>query len=79
MQRAFDRFLEIFGHAPRTHGAAGWQMNEAAYRLQKELGISVASDGRGTQPYWPCDAQGEVMRGIDDPGQDRAHEGFLRG
>jgi peptidoglycan/xylan/chitin deacetylase (PgdA/CDA1 family) len=54
MRAAFDRYREIFGHAPRTHGAAGWQMNPHAYRLERELGFDYASDGRGTHPYRPA-------------------------
>ena len=46
MQRAFDRFTEIFGSAPRTHGAAGWQMNVEAFRRLDAFGFSYASDGR---------------------------------
>jgi len=46
MQRAFDRCLEVFGEAPPTHGAAGWQMNPHAFRKLDSLGIQYASDGR---------------------------------
>lgn len=53
MRRACDRFAEIFGEAPRTHGAAGWQMNEHALRLEQRLGFNYCSDGRGTHPFMP--------------------------
>ena len=53
MRLAVDRFAEIFGHAPKVHGAAGWQMNDAAYLLEEELGFTLASDGRGEAPYRP--------------------------
>jgi undecaprenyl phosphate-alpha-L-ara4FN deformylase len=46
MQRSHERFREIFGHAPATHGAAGWQMNEHAFALLDEFGMAYASDGR---------------------------------
>ena len=46
MQRAYDRFQEVFGHAPATHGAAGWQMNEHAFAQLDEFGFAYASDGR---------------------------------
>lgn len=46
MQQAFDRFSTIFGHAPQTHGAAGWQMNEHAFAQLDAFGIAYASDGR---------------------------------
>jgi len=57
MQRAVDRFGEIFGAAPRVHGAAGWQMNDAAWPLERELGFEYASDTRGTHPFRPVDAE----------------------
>ena len=46
MQLAYQRFSEVFGQAPRTHGAAGWQMNAHAFRQLDALGITYASDGR---------------------------------
>lgn len=46
MQAAFDRFVEVFGHPPATHGAAGWQMNDDALRLLDSWSIAYASDGR---------------------------------
>ncbi|GAC1326479.1 MAG: hypothetical protein NVSMB28_22540 [Collimonas sp.] len=46
MQRAYARFTEIFGAAPLTHGAAGWQMNSAALRHLDFFGFDYASDGR---------------------------------
>lgn len=46
MQKSFDRFSEIFGAAPATHGAAGWQMNRHALLQLDAWGIAYASDGR---------------------------------
>jgi undecaprenyl phosphate-alpha-L-ara4FN deformylase len=46
MQQAHQRFGDIFGHAPMTHGAAGWQMNEHAFVQLDEFGMAYASDGR---------------------------------
>ena len=46
MQRAHDRFTTIFDAAPHTHGAAGWQMNQAAFRRLDSFGFTYASDGR---------------------------------
>jgi len=46
MQRSYARFHDIFGHAPVTHGAAGWQMNEDAFVQLDAFGITYASDGR---------------------------------
>ncbi len=53
MQRALDRFQEIFGEPARVHGAAGWQMNVHALRLTQSLGLDYCSDGRGTHPHLP--------------------------
>lgn len=53
MERACERFEEIFGEPPRVHGAAGWQMNRYAYRLTQRLGFDYCSDTRGTHPFIP--------------------------
>jgi undecaprenyl phosphate-alpha-L-ara4FN deformylase len=53
MERACTRFTEIFGEAPRVHGAAGWQMNRHAYRLTQRMGFDYCSDTRGTHPFVP--------------------------
>ncbi len=60
MQSAIDRFTEIFGEAPRVHGAAGWQMNRNAYRLTQRLGFDYCSDTRGTHPFVPV-YQAEII------------------
>jgi peptidoglycan/xylan/chitin deacetylase (PgdA/CDA1 family) len=60
MQRAFDRYTEIFGQASRVHGAAGWQMNTHALRLTQRLGCIYASDCRGTHPFVPV-CNGEII------------------
>lgn len=46
MRNAFERFTGIFGEPPRTHGAAGWQMNAAAFAQLDAFGMRYASDGR---------------------------------
>lgn len=51
MQRAITRFREVFGEEPRTWGAAGWQTNAHAARLQQRF--DYASDTRGTHPFQP--------------------------
>ena len=43
MVRAWQRYLEVFGEAPSTHGAAGWQMNDTALRTQSSLCILLCS------------------------------------
>ena len=53
MRRAFDRYGEVFGSPPPTHGAAGWQMNEHALREELLWGLRYASDGRGVSPFRP--------------------------
>ena len=60
MQNSVHRYREIFGEAPRTHGAAGWQMNAHAYRLEAEFGFDYCSDGRGTHPFMPV-VDGQVV------------------
>jgi undecaprenyl phosphate-alpha-L-ara4FN deformylase len=59
--RARDEFAQVFGRAPRVHGAAGWQMNRYVPALEQELGFSYASDTRGSGPFVPGgDAQATV-------------------
>lgn len=92
MRRAAERFAEIFGEPARTHGAAGWQMNEAAYAFERELGLDYASDGRGTAPFQPVDAAGaelgvpqlpttlptlDELIGLDGWTADNVHERLL--
>ncbi|HUO43392.1 MAG TPA: polysaccharide deacetylase family protein [Burkholderiales bacterium] len=60
MQLACDRYQEIFGEPARVHGAAGWQMNRAAYRLTQQLGFDYCSDTRGRSPFIPI-YQAEII------------------
>jgi peptidoglycan/xylan/chitin deacetylase (PgdA/CDA1 family) len=53
MDRAVVQFTEIFGSAPRSHAAAGWQTNRHGLRHNQHLGFSYSSDTRGTHPYLP--------------------------
>lgn len=53
MQLAFDRFVDVFNVPPATHGAAGWQMNDAAFRQIDRWGLRYASDTRGSAPFVP--------------------------
>src|SRR5271156_6963867 len=48
MHQSHARFTEIFGAAPATHGAAGWQTNAHALRQMDAWGLRYASDGRAT-------------------------------
>lgn len=84
-------FTAVFGVAPKVHGAAGWQMNDDAYRLEQRLGFEYASDTRGTHPFWPI-LRGEPIKcmqlpttlptldeliGRDDLTADNVHEHIL--
>jgi peptidoglycan/xylan/chitin deacetylase (PgdA/CDA1 family) len=91
MSKAVERFNGIFDAPPRTHGAAGWQMNVHAYELEEEFGFTHASDVRGTRPFLPVfDGRvGQVPQlpttlptldelvGRDDRTPDNVHEQVL--
>ncbi len=53
MQRAVERYTEIFGETPKAHAAAGWQTNRYALRQTQRLGLDYSSDTRGTHPFLP--------------------------
>lgn len=61
MQRACERYVDVFKEPPATHGAAGWQMNVHALRLTQALGFDYCSDGRGRSPHLPV-SRGELIR-----------------
>lgn len=46
LEHSERRYREVFGQAPHTHGAAGWQMNGAAFARHDAAGYRYASDGR---------------------------------
>jgi undecaprenyl phosphate-alpha-L-ara4FN deformylase len=54
MRRAHTRFQEVFGVPARVWGAAGWQTNIHAARMQQRLGFDYASDTRGQAPFRPA-------------------------
>jgi undecaprenyl phosphate-alpha-L-ara4FN deformylase len=60
MQRACNRYADIYKEAPKTHGAAGWQMSLHALRATQKLGFDYCSDGRGLCPHFPV-WRGEVI------------------
>ncbi len=60
MQKAWQRFVDVFHHAPATHGAAGWQMNDDAFVQETRWGLRYASDTRGTHPFIPVLANGQT-------------------
>ncbi|MGL4604953.1 MAG: polysaccharide deacetylase family protein [Iodobacter sp.] len=89
---AAERFAEVFGTPAKTHGAAGWQMNPEAYRQEQRMGLTYASDTRGTHPFWPV-VNGEPVRcvqlpttlptldeliGVGDLTPDNVHEHLLK-
>lgn len=53
-RQACEIFEEVFGTAPRVHGAAGWQANPHLLRLEREHGFTHASDTRGDAPFRPA-------------------------
>ncbi len=53
LARAIEAFAAVFGEPPRSHAAAGWQLNAHALALEGELGFAYASDVRGTSPFYP--------------------------
>lgn len=53
MRLAANAFESVFATAAQTHGAAGWQMNDAALALEEQFGFAYASDTRGTAPFVP--------------------------
>lgn len=60
MDKARTRFEQIFGHPSRTHGAAGWQMNRQAFRLEQQYDFLYCSDSRGSHPFIPV-LDGEIV------------------
>ncbi|MBI2509831.1 MAG: 4-deoxy-4-formamido-L-arabinose-phosphoundecaprenol deformylase, partial [Betaproteobacteria bacterium] len=60
MQRARERYEEIFGKPALTHGAAGWRMNRHAWRQTQRLGFRHCSDTRGHCPFVPI-LNGEII------------------
>jgi undecaprenyl phosphate-alpha-L-ara4FN deformylase len=69
MEKAEQRFADVFLEPPHTHGAAGWQMNAHAFVRHDVVGYRYASDGRAqlrddgsllddrAGPYWPTGSQ----------------------
>jgi undecaprenyl phosphate-alpha-L-ara4FN deformylase len=91
MLLAVQRFRDVFGTDPLVHGAAGWQMNEAALALEQEFGFRYASDTRGDAPFVPL-LRGQRSRcpqlpttlptldeliGVDGVGVGNVHETLL--
>src|SRR5271170_4984871 len=52
-ERGLAAFERIFGFAPRSHAAAGWQINPHGLALEQEHALEYASDTRGGPPFLP--------------------------
>ncbi|CAO4838717.1 MAG: putative 4-deoxy-4-formamido-L-arabinose-phosphoundecaprenol deformylase ArnD [Holosporales bacterium] len=48
-----ETFKKIFGFAPQTMGAAGWQANRLSLKAYDDTGFVYASDTRGKCPFYP--------------------------
>jgi undecaprenyl phosphate-alpha-L-ara4FN deformylase len=59
MRLAFERYQAIFDEPPSTFGAAGWQMNSAAFEQIDNWGMKYASNARGPRSCIP------VVDGVD--------------
>jgi peptidoglycan/xylan/chitin deacetylase (PgdA/CDA1 family) len=57
-ERGLEAFHQVFGFAPASHAAAGWQINTHGLELEREYGLKFASDTRGRTPFWPTLAEG---------------------
>jgi peptidoglycan/xylan/chitin deacetylase (PgdA/CDA1 family) len=52
-ERGLQAFRQVFGFAPASHAAAGWQINVHGLELEREYGLEFASDTRGRSPFRP--------------------------
>jgi undecaprenyl phosphate-alpha-L-ara4FN deformylase len=52
-ERALTGFAQVFGAAPQSHAAAGWQVNACTLTLESEAHLAYASDTRGTEAFLP--------------------------
>lgn len=57
-ERGMDAFERVFGFAPQSHAAAGWQINAHGLKLEHEYGLRYASDTRGGAAFVPLLAEG---------------------
>ncbi|HVO33347.1 MAG TPA: polysaccharide deacetylase family protein [Elusimicrobiota bacterium] len=46
-------YRQIFGEAPQSSAAPGWQAGTGTWRVLDEAGLLYHSDTRGDEPYWP--------------------------
>ncbi len=57
-ERGLQAFERVFGFAPQSHAAAGWQINAHGLDLEREYGLRYASDTRGGAAFLPLLAEG---------------------
>ena len=62
MRKAANRYEQVLGAKPHTHGAAGWQMNVSAFVEHDTAGYRFASDGRAM-----LDARGAMAQPSQGP------------
>jgi undecaprenyl phosphate-alpha-L-ara4FN deformylase len=64
LERAIEVFGRVFGAAPVSHAAAGWQLNPHVLALEAACGFQFASDTRGAAPFRPSMAgvRGECIQ-----------------
>ena len=61
-EKGLQAFERVFGFAPQSHAAAGWQINAFGLALEREYGLRYASDTRGGPPFLP------LLDGTAEPG-----------
>ena len=91
MNLAYQAYQTVFGDKPATHGAAGWQMNDAAYLQEQRWEMAYCSDCRGTHPFIPLFGNGlsscpqlpttlptlDELIGVDDIDNDNVADAIL--
>ena len=92
LERGVAAFKRVFGHAPQSHAAAGWQINPHMLVLEYEYAFLYASDTRGLKPFVPS-MDGVMGRcaqlpttlptfdeliGVDDQSADDAVQAILK-
>lgn len=65
LNKSAEAFRNTFGFDSLTHGAAGWQMNDAGYGWLERYKYS--SDCRGTSPFYPLDSHGQPRKCLQLP------------
>jgi undecaprenyl phosphate-alpha-L-ara4FN deformylase len=90
LEKAYKTFYNVFGREPKTHGAAGWQMNAAGFDWLERF--EFASDTRGANPFYPRinDKAGACLQmpttlptmdellGVGEINESNIHEELLR-